>query len=173
LPSLENEVWNKRVESVRFPCSDVGSTPTSSTSSFPRPATMHSPSLRTWSATFLQCRDAACRVLEGKSEGIAARAPKVRQNTGRGFVLRTPPPACILYTPSGFTRSFAALNAEDFERSFAALVTLPRAPSSCSSRWTVPCSPASARRAGSSASHWAGTRSRRSRWTPSSSCRSP
>ena len=32
---------------------------------------------------FLQCRDAACRVLEGKSEGIAPRAPKVRQNTGR------------------------------------------------------------------------------------------
>ena len=31
LPSHENEVWNKRVESVWFPRADEGSTPSSST----------------------------------------------------------------------------------------------------------------------------------------------
>ena len=32
LPTYENRGWNKRVESVWFPCADVGSTPTRSTS---------------------------------------------------------------------------------------------------------------------------------------------
>ena len=31
LPQHENEGWNKRVESVWFPCADEGSTPSSST----------------------------------------------------------------------------------------------------------------------------------------------
>jgi len=31
LPEHENEGWDKRVESVWFPCADEGSTPSSST----------------------------------------------------------------------------------------------------------------------------------------------